>query len=104
MATMKSGLTALAAALLWTCANTALAADPAPQTYTLLATPATVAWGYYWSEAKPVLNVHSGDTVVMQTLSTCGPDERLMSEVERAIDVDVTELFLAEIKVDAIDP
>ena len=49
----------------------------AQQTHTLLATPATVAWGYYWSEAKPVLSVHSGDTVVMQTLSTCGPPSRL---------------------------
>ena len=49
----------------------------AQQTHTLLATPDTVAWGYYWSEAKPVLSVHSGDTVVMQTLSTCGPPSRL---------------------------
>ena len=49
----------------------------AQQTHTLLATPDTVAWGYYWSEAKPVLSVHSGDTVVMQTLSTCGPPARL---------------------------
>ena len=52
---------------------------PAQQTYTLDATPSTVAWGYYWSAAKPALTVHSGDTVVMQTLSTCGPPERLKS-------------------------
>jgi acetamidase/formamidase len=51
----------------------------AQQTYTLEATPSTVAWGYYWSAAKPVLTVHSGDTVVMQTLSTCGSPERLQS-------------------------
>jgi len=49
----------------------------AQQTHTLLATPTTVAWGYYWSQAKPVMTVKSGDTVVMQTLSTCGPAERL---------------------------
>ena len=49
----------------------------AQQTKTLLATPATVAWGYYWSKATPVLTVKSGDTVVMQTLSTCGPAARL---------------------------
>jgi acetamidase/formamidase len=49
-------------------------------TATLNATPETVAWGYYWAKAKPVLTVHSGDTVKMQTLSTCGPDERLIGE------------------------
>src|ERR1700744_3981849 len=43
----------------------------------LNATPTTVAWGYYWSKAKPVLTVHSGDTVRIQTLSTCGPNDRL---------------------------
>jgi len=46
------------------------AAQSAPQT--LLATPSTVAWGYYSGSAKPALTVHSGDTVAMQTLSTCG--------------------------------
>ena len=46
----------------------------------LNATPSTVAWGYYWSKAKPVLTVHSGDTVRIQTLSTCGPNSRLEAE------------------------
>ena len=46
---------------------------------TLLATPETVAWGYYSAKAKPVLTVNSGDTVTIQTLSTCGPAERLES-------------------------
>jgi acetamidase/formamidase len=49
-------------------------------TVTLNASPETVAWGYYWAKAKPVLTVHSGDTVRMQTLSTCGPDERMIGE------------------------
>jgi acetamidase/formamidase len=44
---------------------------------TLLATPTTVAWGYYSARAKPVLTIKSGDTVTIQTLSTCGPPERL---------------------------
>ena len=47
---------------------------------TLLATPSTVVWGYYSAKAKPVLTVHSGDTVRIQTLSTCGPNERLIEE------------------------
>ena len=47
---------------------------------TLNATPTTVVWGYYSAKAKPALTVHSGDTVKMQTLSTCGPSERLEKE------------------------
>jgi acetamidase/formamidase len=46
----------------------------------LPATPSTVVWGYYSAKAKPVLTVHSGDVVRVQTLSTCGPDERLQEE------------------------
>jgi acetamidase/formamidase len=46
-------------------------------TQTLLATPTTVAWGYYSARAKPVLTIKSGDTVTIQTLSTCGPRARL---------------------------
>ena len=49
-------------------------------TVTLPASPATVVWGYYSAKAKPVLTVHSGDTVRIQTLSTCGPTERLIGE------------------------
>src|SRR4051812_35117015 len=50
----------------------------AQQEHTLLAKPDTVAWGYYSGMAKPALTVKSGDTVRMQTLSTCGPRERLL--------------------------
>jgi acetamidase/formamidase len=46
----------------------------------LPASPSTVAWGYYSAKAKPALTVHSGDTVRMQTLSTCGSNERMISE------------------------
>jgi acetamidase/formamidase len=51
----------------------------AQQSQTLLATPTTVAWGFYSAQAKPVLTIHSGDTVTIQTLSTCGAPERLKS-------------------------
>src|ERR1700722_20002378 len=63
------------------CAATLLAIPSAnaQQTQTLLATPTTVAWGYYSAHAKPVLTIHSGDTVTIQTLSPCGPPERLQS-------------------------
>ena len=58
---------------------TLLSASAQQATQTLLATPTTVAWGYYSAQAKPVLTVHSGDTVKIQTLSTCGAPERLKS-------------------------
>lgn len=55
----------------------ALAQNPprpsAPQTYHLAATPKTVAWGYYDAAAEPVLHIHSGDTVVFDTLLTNSP-------------------------------
>lgn len=55
--------------------------------HTLQATPSTVAWGYYSAKAKPVLTVQSGDTVVMQTASTCGPPQRLEAEGVKAADI-----------------
>jgi acetamidase/formamidase len=59
----------------------------AQQAQTLLATPSTVAWGFYSAKAKPVLTVGSGSTVTIQTLSTCGPAERLESEGVKASDI-----------------
>ncbi len=44
--------------------------------HTLKVTPQTIAWGYYWSAAKPVLTVRSGDTVEIQTVS--GNPDRLV--------------------------
>jgi acetamidase/formamidase len=43
------------------------------QTYTLQASPSTVAWGNYDAAAKPALTVRSGDTVVAHTLLTNSP-------------------------------
>jgi acetamidase/formamidase len=42
-------------------------------THRLEATPSTVAYGYYWSEAKPVLRVASGDIIDVDTLLTNTP-------------------------------
>ena len=52
----------------------------AQSTVNLPASPSTVVWGYYSAKAKPVLTVHSGDTVRIQTLSTCGSTERLVEQ------------------------
>jgi acetamidase/formamidase len=45
----------------------------APKTHRLLATPDTVAYGYYWSEAKPALRIASGDIIDVDTLLTNNP-------------------------------
>src|SRR6266550_2655687 len=41
--------------------------------YQLKPTPKTVAWGYYYAAAAPVLHIRSGDTVEIQTLTTASP-------------------------------
>ena len=50
-----------------------VAGKPAPEVHRLEATPDTVAYGYYWSEAKPVLRIPSGDIVDVDTLLTNTP-------------------------------
>jgi acetamidase/formamidase len=49
------------------------AASHPPKTHRLEATPATVAYGYYWSEAPPVLRIDSGDIIDVDTLLTNTP-------------------------------
>src|SRR5499433_2347604 len=44
-----------------------------PKTHRLEVTPATVAYGYYWSEAAPVLKIASGDIIDVDTLLTNNP-------------------------------
>ncbi|HUI58582.1 MAG TPA: acetamidase/formamidase family protein [Steroidobacteraceae bacterium] len=56
---MASGLTA--------------AAHP-PVVHRLEATPATVAYGYYWADAQPVLRIDSGDIIDVDTLLTNTPE------------------------------
>jgi acetamidase/formamidase len=45
----------------------------AQKTHRLPATPQTVAYGYYWSEAKPALTIASGDIIDVETLLTNSP-------------------------------
>ncbi|HYL37497.1 MAG TPA: acetamidase/formamidase family protein [Bryobacteraceae bacterium] len=51
--------------------------SPAPwglaENFELKAGPSTVVWGYYAASAKPVLRIHSGDTVRIETVSTGSP-------------------------------
>ena len=65
----------LAAGLLATLSLSASATD-----YTLPALPANIAWGYYAGSAKPAITVHSGDTVKIQSVASCGDDKALLRD------------------------
>ncbi|HEX4963043.1 MAG TPA: acetamidase/formamidase family protein [Thermoanaerobaculia bacterium] len=74
------------------------AAQQGPKTHRLEATPSTVAYGYYWSEAKPVLRIASGDVIDVDTLLTNTPaglqragvpDDKIQSSL-KAIVAEVT--------------
>jgi len=54
-------------------AHAAAAVPPAAKTHRLPVTPDTVAYGYYWAEAKPVLHIDSGDIIDVDTLLTNTP-------------------------------
>src|SRR5246127_1608813 len=65
-----------------------------PTTHRLLATPDTVAYGYYWSEAKPALRIASGDIIDVDTLLTNTPaglakagvpDEKIQSSLKTIV-------------------
>ena len=62
-----------ASALILLALGTVSAQTAKPVTHRLEATPATVAYGYYWSEAKPVLRIQSGDIIDVDTLLTNTP-------------------------------
>jgi len=50
-----------------------MAGVAAQKVHQLPATPTTVAYGYYWSEAKPAVRVNSGDIVEVETMLTNSP-------------------------------
>jgi len=55
-------------------ATTLAAGAQPPRTYRLEVTPATVVYGYYWSEAAPALRISSGDIIDVDTLLTNTPE------------------------------
>src|SRR5499427_4169913 len=65
-----------------------------PRTHRLEATPSTVAYGYYWAEAKPALRIASGDIIDVDTLLTNNPtglqragvpDEKIQSSLKAIV-------------------
>jgi acetamidase/formamidase len=70
---MKPAAILLIAGALITAATAAFAAGPSPKVHRLEATPTTVAYGYYWADAAPVLRIDSGDIIDVDTLLTNTP-------------------------------
>jgi acetamidase/formamidase len=66
--------------------------------YQLKATPSTVVWGYYWSQAKPVLRIKSGDTVEIQTMTTGSPVSLARAGVKDADIQSELKTIYAEVK------
>ncbi|MDE2138557.1 MAG: acetamidase/formamidase family protein [Gammaproteobacteria bacterium] len=76
------------------CLGAAVAHAESPRVHRLEATPATVAYGYYWSQAPPVLRIPSGDSIDVDTLLTNTPeglaragvpDERIQSSLKAIV-------------------
>jgi len=68
------------------------------ENFELKVTPQTIVWGYYSASAKPVLTIHSGDTVRVETVSgnparleAAGAPARQIPDALRAIYRDVTD-------------
>jgi acetamidase/formamidase len=55
------------------CAILVASSAGAQTVHQLPATPATVAYGYYWADAKPAIRVNSGDIVDIETMLTNSP-------------------------------
>jgi acetamidase/formamidase len=85
--------------------NAALAGqNRAPKTHRLEATPATVAYGYYWAEAKPVLRIASGDIIDVDTLLTNSPTGLERAGVAPAKIQDSLKAIVAEVTGDRRGP
>ena len=57
----------------------------AAEVRTLLATPQTICWGYYWARAQPVLRIRSGDSVQIQTVS--GNPDRMVAAGVKPVEI-----------------
>jgi len=81
-----------------------IAGNLAAADHLLKITPETVAWGYYWSAAKPVLTVKSGDMVTVECVSVGNPAtlERAGLKPER-VEADIRRLY-AEVPREAKGP
>ena len=96
---VNPGKTTMRRILMLTCLALGHTAPLFAADYTLLAKPDTVAWGYYSGTSRPALTVHSGDTVRMQTLSTCGSPEQMIARGVKPEDIPpYTDAIYKEVK------
>jgi acetamidase/formamidase len=89
---------ALILSLLLAAAASGSAQRSTPRTHRLEATPSTVAYGYYWSEAKPALRITSGDILDVDTLITSTPERLERSGVPAAEIQPSLRAIVAEVK------
>jgi acetamidase/formamidase len=81
----RNGLAAIVVTAAATATSIVLAAQTrGPRTHRLEATPATVAYGYYWADARPVLRIESGDIIDVDTLLTNTPMGLELAGIEPA--------------------
>src|SRR5277367_3048463 len=76
----------------------------APVTHRLEVTPATVAYGYYWAEAKPALRIASGDIIDVDTLLTNTPQGLQRAGVPPEKIQDSLKAIVAEVTGDRRGP
>ncbi len=94
----------LGSIILAACIRSAGSQTPAGKTHRLEATPATVSYGYYWSEAKPVLRIASGDIIDVDTLLTNSPTGLTRAGVAAAKIQDSLKAVVAEVTGDRRGP
>ena len=75
-----------------------------PKTHRLEATPETVAYGYYWAEARPALRIASGDVVDVDTLLTNSPTGLRRAGVPEADIQQSLQSIVAEVTGDRRGP
>src|SRR5438876_4437474 len=75
-----------------------------PKTHRLEATPGTVAYGYYWAGARPVLRIASGDIIDVDTLLTNNPTGLQRAGVSPEKIQDSLKAIVAEVTGDRKGP
>ena len=95
---------AMAAAVAMTVVAILAAQSISPKTHRLEATPSTVAYGYYWAGAAPVLRIASGDIVDVDTVLTNTPMGLERAGVESSRIQDSLKRIVAEVTGDRRGP
>ena len=82
----------------------ASAQAPTTKVHRLVASPSTVAYGYYWADARPALRIASGDVIDVDTLLTSTPMALAQSGVPQDKIQESLEAIVAEVTGDRRGP